>query len=461
MTDTIAAIASGLSPSGIGIIRISGDCAIQIADKIFRNPSGSKLSDANSHTAHYGFVYDGDIKIDEVICIVFKAPHSFTVEDTVEIDCHGGVYVCRKVLAAVINAGARLAEPGEFTKRAFLNGRIDLSKAEAIMDLISSKNEMARKSSLDMIGGALSDKIHSNRETILHEVAFIESALDDPEHFDLEGYPDVLKDVVRGTVSNLNKLLASFDSGKLIKEGINTTIVGKPNAGKSSVLNMILMQDRAIVTDIAGTTRDTLSETICFDGITLNLIDTAGIHDTDDLVEQIGVDKAKESICKADLVIFIVDSSKDIEDEDRQIISMLAGKKVIVLVNKSDLDCKVSTCVLQSIFDENNINTTLINTSALKGEGREEFMNAVKDMFFNGEVSFNDEVILSNLRQKENIEQAVSSLLKVEQSINDGMPEDFFTIDLMNAYASLGFVIGEEVDDDLVDKIFSEFCMGK
>lgn len=461
MTDTIAAIASGLSPSGIGIIRVSGEDAISIVDKIFKNPSGVKLSESDSHTAHYGFIYDGDNKIDEVICIIFKGPHSFTKEDTVEIDCHGGVYVCKKVLSSVINAGARIAEPGEFTKRAFLNGRIDLSKAEAIMDLISSKNEMARKSSLDLIGGALSDKIHDYREKILHEVAFIESALDDPEHFDLSGYPEKLSEIVDSLEISLNKLLSSFDSGKLIKEGINTAIVGKPNAGKSSVLNMILMQDRAIVTDIAGTTRDTLSETICFDGITLNLIDTAGIHETDDFVEKIGVDKAKDSISKSDLVIFIVDSSKDIEEEDRQIIDMLQGKKVIVLINKSDLESKVSSDELNNLFVSKGLSPSFINTSALKSEGREEFISAVKEMFFNGDVSFNDEVLLSNLRQKENIESAVASLIKVKGSIEDGMPEDFFTIDLMNAYASLGFVIGEEVDDDLVDKIFSEFCMGK
>ena len=468
--DTIAAIATALSDSGIGIIRISGDDAIYIVDSIFRSPSGKRiLTKVQSHTVHYGYIVDKEENvIDEVMVVVMKAPKSYTTEDTVEINCHGGVLVVQKVLQTVLENGARISEPGEFTKRAFLNGRIDLSRAEAVIDVIHSQNEYALSSSVSQLKGRLSDKIHKLREDILYQIAFIESALDDPEHISLDGYPEQLAVKVTYFQQEIAKLLATADNGRLIKEGISTVIVGKPNAGKSSLLNMLLGEDRAIVTEIAGTTRDALHETINLHGISLNMIDTAGIHETQDVVEKIGVERAKKYAMDADLILYVVDASGNIDEDDQNIISLLDDKKAIILLNKSDLENKITEESLKEnlakrlkhIEDIRILRTSTIDPSS-ENSGMEELEETIRNMFFEGELKHNNELVVTNLRHKEALQDALHSLQLVERSIEDGMPEDFYSIDLTSAYASLGKIIGEEVDEDVVNEIFSKFCMGK
>lgn len=456
-TDTIAAIATAMSNSGIGIVRISGDEALDVADRIFRPKKGSrKVSDMETHTIHYGYVTDGDEVIDEVMLLIMKAPRSYTCEDTIEIDCHGGVLVMKKILETVLKYGARPAEPGEFTKRAFLNGRIDLSQAESVIDVINAQNELALKSSVSQLQGAVLQKIKAIRAVVLHELAFIESALDDPEHVSLEGYPEQLHEIMSDAHSKVKKLLDSSDNGKMLKEGINTAIVGKPNAGKSSLLNILVGEERAIVTEIAGTTRDILQEQIQIGGIGLNVIDTAGIRDTEDIVEKIGVNKSREYIEKADLIIYVVDSSTELDENDQEIIEAIQNKKAIVLLNKSDLDAKTDASILQT-----QLNKPILSISAKNNTGIHELETLIEEMFFSGKLSFNDEVYITNIRQKNALAEAQNSLKMVLQSIADGMPEDFFTIDMMNAYEALGTIIGESVGEDLVNEIFSKFCMGK
>ncbi|WP_270367070.1 tRNA uridine-5-carboxymethylaminomethyl(34) synthesis GTPase MnmE [Eubacterium ramulus] len=456
-TDTIAAIATAMSNSGIGIVRISGDEALEVADRIFRPKKGSrKVSDMETHTIHYGYVVDGEEVVDEVMLLIMKAPRSYTCEDTIEIDCHGGVLVMKKILETVLKYGARPAEPGEFTKRAFLNGRIDLSQAESVIDVINAQNELALKSSVSQLQGAVLEKIKDIRAVVLHEIAFIESALDDPEHVSLDGYPEQLRGIMSDAHSKVKKLLDSSDNGKMLKEGINTAIVGKPNAGKSSLLNILVGEERAIVTEIAGTTRDILQEQIQIGGIGLNVIDTAGIRDTEDIVEKIGVNKSREYIEKADLIIYVVDSSTKLDENDQEIIEAIQDKKAIVLLNKSDLDAKTDAAILQERLDK-----PILSISAKNNTGIHELEKLIEEMFFSGKLSFNDEVYITNIRQKNALAEAESSLKMVLQSIDDGMPEDFFTIDMMNAYEVLGTIIGESVGEDLVNEIFSKFCMGK
>ena len=456
-TDTIAAIATAMSNSGIGIVRISGDEALEVADRIFRPKKGSrKVSDMETHTIHYGYVVDGEEVVDEVMLLIMKAPRSYTCEDTIEIDCHGGGLVMKKILETVLKYGARPAEPGEFTKRAFLNGRIDLSQAESVIDVINAQNELALKSSVSQLQGAVLEKIKDIRAVVLHEIAFIESALDDPEHVSLDGYPEQLHGIMSDAHSKVKKLLDSSDNGKMLKEGINTAIVGKPNAGKSSLLNILVGEERAIVTEIAGTTRDILQEQIQIGGIGLNVIDTAGIRDTEDIVEKIGVNKSREYIEKADLIIYVVDSSTELDENDQEIIEAIQDKKAIVLLNKSDLDAKTDAAILQERLDK-----PILSISAKNNTGIHELEKLIEEMFFSGKLSFNDEVYITNIRQKNALAEAESSLKMVLQSIDDGMPEDFFTIDMMNAYEVLGTIIGESVGEDLVNEIFSKFCMGK
>jgi len=466
--DTIAAIATGMTDSGIGIIRISGEDAVIIGNRLFRTPSGNHiLKNVDSHTFHYGYIVDkiknqsDDWKnyiIDEVMIVVMKAPRSYTGEDTVEIQCHGGILVMQKILSAVINAGARLAEPGEFSKRAFLNGKMDLSKAEAVMDVIHSQNEYALQSSVNQLKGRLSEKVKGLREQIIYEIAFIESALDDPEHISLDGYSDKLYEKLKSLSLSLEKMIASAENGKLIREGINTVIVGKPNAGKSSLLNTLVGEERAIVTDIAGTTRDILQETIRLHGISLNITDTAGIRNTEDAVEKIGVEKALQYVEKSDLVLYVVDISVELDENDRKIISMLKDKNVIVLLNKADLSMAADENKLRKILPENS---HVIRTSTVDNRGIDELEETVENMFFHGQLMSSNELIITNIRHKEALQEALQSLKLVEKSIRNNMPEDFYSIDLMSAYASLGRIIGEEVDDDLVNEIFSKFCLGK
>ena len=463
-TDTIAAIATALSESGIGIIRISGEEAIETADRIFRTKSGKKiLKNVESHTIHYGFIVDtkeSDEKIiDEVMVSVMKAPRSYTAEDTVEINCHGGVLMMQKIMELTLKNGARMAEPGEFTKRAFLNGRIDLAKAEAVIDVIHSKNEYALNSSVSQLKGSLSNLIKSLRAALLYEIAFIESALDDPEHISLEGYPEELSSKVEKFIKELENLISTADNGKLIKEGINTVIVGKPNAGKSSLLNLLVGEERAIVTEIAGTTRDVLQESIKLQGIGLNVIDTAGIRNTKDVVEQIGMERAKKYAADADLIIYVVDASVPLDENDQDIIPLIQSKNTIILLNKSDLECIVEEEELLSQIASDNVR--IIKTSTRENTGIDILEENIKDMFFNGKIKMNDEVVITNLRHKAALQDACDSLYQVRKSLEDEMPEDFYSIDLMSAYASLGTIIGEEVGEDLVNEIFSKFCMGK
>ena len=472
-TDTIAAIATAMSNSGIGIIRISGQEALSIADKIYRSKNADKkLSDQKTHTIHYGFIYDGEDFIDEVIVLIMKGPHSYTAEDTVEIDCHGGIMVVNKILETVIKYGARIAEPGEFTKRAFLNGRIDLTKAEAVMDLIESQNDYALKSSANQLKGSIYNKISGFRSMIIHEIAFIESALDDPEHISLDGYPDKLSKIVDNLMKEMNQMLLTFQNGKILKEGIKTVILGKPNAGKSSLLNKLLGEERAIVTEIAGTTRDVLEQYINLDGIGMNIIDTAGIRDTEDIVEKIGVDKAMKQAEDADLLLYVVDSSKPLDQDDFSIMKLMTEKRSIILMNKSDLDevvsCEDMKKQMQDMIDKNNDtnnnegnNQIIIQTSMKDDTGLDILIDSIKKLFINGKIEYNNEANITNIRHKEALSDAFESLKLVKQSLADEMPEDFLSIDLMNAYTSLGKIIGEEVEDDLVNEIFSKFCMGK
>lgn len=453
-SDTIAAIATSMNSSGIGIIRVSGEDSISIVDTIYRGKN--KLKDCDSHTIQYGHIYSGDEIVDEVLVLIMKAPRSYTTEDVVEIDCHGGILVLKKVLSLLVKAGARIAEPGEFTKRAFLNGRIDLSEAESIMDLISSNSELAMKNSIKQLSGSLNKIIVSLRDKILYETAFIESALDDPEHYDLTGYPEKLKGKVEGIIDTVDGLIDSFNSGHILKEGINTLILGKPNAGKSSLLNTLSRRERAIVTDIPGTTRDTLEEQITINGVSLNIIDTAGIRETDDVVEKIGVDKAIDSIDDADLILFVLDSSRPLDENDEFIINKILDKKVIILLNKSDLSSVISE---EEIY--NKYNKCVISFSSVSLDGLKTLESTITDMFFNGEVRSDDTLYITNSRQAACLSNAKSSLENVLSSIDNMMPEDFFSIDLMDAYSYLGEITGETIDDDLANKIFSEFCMGK
>lgn len=457
MEHTIAAIAtSTMSSGGISVIRLSGEDAVEIADKIFKSVKGIKLTDVASHTVHYGHIVSNEKVIDDVLVIVMRAPNTYTREDVVEIDCHGGILVTRKVLEACIDAGASPAQPGEFTKRAFLNGRIDLSQAEAVIDVINSKNDYALKSSVNQLDGVLSRKIRNIREIIINHVAYIEAALDDPEHISLDNYVDNVKNDVDNCVNIVDNLVKNAENGRIMRDGINTVILGKTNAGKSSLLNALAKEERAIVTDIEGTTRDALEEQINIGGITLNLIDTAGIRKTEDIVENIGVEKAKKIALNADLIIYVVDGSRPLDNNDTEIMELIKEKKVIVLLNKSDIGQIVSKNDLNclSCYD-------IISISAKEETGLDKLEDSIKNLFFTGNITSNEEIYITNARHKSLLNEALNSLRLVSEGINDGVSEDFLTIDLMNAYEKLGLIIGEAVEDDLADQIFSKFCMGK
>ena len=456
-TDTIAAAATAMGSAGIGIIRISGTDAFAVLEKVFRPKNEKKvMSEQPGYTVHYGMAVDGEQVLDEVLVMLMRGPHSYTAEDTAEIDCHGGRLVMQKILEAVLKNGARAAEPGEFTKRAFLNGRMDLSQAEAVMDLIQSKNEMALKSSLAQLKGTVRQEIEKLRAQILYEMAFVEAALDDPEHISLDGYSEELLEKMRGIAAEVERLLKSSESGRMLKEGIKTVILGKPNAGKSSLLNVLLGEERAIVTEIAGTTRDVLEEQLQFGEVSLQLLDTAGIRSTEDVVEQIGVERARKQAEDADLILYVADSSRVLDENDEEILKLLEGKKALVLLNKSDL----APVITPQIMRERTGHPVLV-ISAKEGAGIQELEEKIRSLFFRGEVDFNDEVMITNLRQKQALMDASKSLSMVIESIENGMPEDFFTIDLKDAYTSLGFIIGEEIGDDLANEIFGKFCMGK
>lgn len=457
METTIAAISTAMSASGIGIVRISGGEAMDVISRIYRSKNGKKkIKEVSTHTIHYGYIYDDEELIDEVLVMIMRAPRTFTGEDTVEIDCHGGVYAMKRVLETVLKNGAKIAGPGEFTKRAFLNGRLDLSQAEAVMDVIQAKNEYALKSSMDQLRGSVQRAVKEIRSELIYHIAYIESALDDPEHISLEGYPQELLKIVDKQQKEVKNLLKTSSDGKIIQEGIQTVILGKPNAGKSSLLNLLVGENRAIVTDIAGTTRDILEEYISLHGITLKMVDTAGIRETEDVVEKIGVERARDMAKEADLILYVVDSTAPLDENDKEIISMLEGKKAIVLYNKTDLSPSVDIEALKE-----QIEHPVIPISAKEETGIQELEEKIKSMFFSGSLTFNDEVYITNARHKEALTEAEYSLELVKGSIEMGMSEDFFSIDLMNAYESLGKIVGESVGEDLVNEIFSKFCMGK
>ena len=454
--ETIAAISTGITNSGIGIVRMSGKDAINILEKIFVPHKDIEVNKIESHTVYYGNITDDGHIIDEVLVVVMRAPNTYTREDIVEIDCHGGVFVMKKILDTVLKYGARIAEPGEFTKRAFLNGRIDLSQAEAVSDIINSKSSLALDASISQLRGNLKDAVKKLREKIIYHIAYIEAALDDPEHMSLENYSEELAVDVDIVINEIEKLIRTSENGKMISQGIKTVILGKPNAGKSSLMNALLGEDRAIVTSIAGTTRDTLEESLRLSELSLNIIDTAGIRQTDDIVEKIGVNKAKDIAKDADLVIYVVDASVPLDENDKDIIKIISDKKYIVLLTKTDLECIVKS---EDIEKETGVIPVMI--SAKNNTGLDEFEKKVRDMFYDGKIELNDELYITNLRHKEALSESLESLKLVKESIDNDMPEDFFSIDLMNAYEVLGRIIGESVEDDLVNEIFSKFCMGK
>lgn len=457
-TETIAAIATAVSNAGISIIRISGGDAFQIIDKIYgsKNKKKRKLSEAPTHTIHYGYICDYDVTIDEVMVLIMKGPNTYTREDVVEIDCHGGVVVTKKILELVIRAGARPAEPGEFTKRAFLNGRIDLSQAEAVIGIIGAKNQYALQSSVNQLKGNIHAKIKEIRDIIIHDIAFIEAALDDPEHISLDGFAVELESHIESNVGQIEYLLKKADNGRMITEGINTVILGRPNAGKSSLMNILVGDERAIVTDIPGTTRDILQETIQLDGITLNIYDTAGIRKTEDKVEKIGVNKAMEYAEKADLIIYIIDSSETLDESDRRIMNFVKERNCIIVLNKADLKVVNDALELQM-----RSNKKVIVASMKEQTGLNELVQCIREMFFQGDISFNDEIYITNIRHKAALGEAAESLWQVKKSLENSLPEDFYSIDLMNAYDVLGSIIGESAGEDLINTIFAEFCMGK
>ena len=468
--DTICAIATAMSDAGIGIIRISGSDAVSICDKVYCSAKMEhNLLSHKPNTIVYGYIVDEsqDVEnkiVDEVMISFMKAPHSYTREDVIEINSHGGMFIMNQIIELLLKNGCRLAEPGEFTKRAFLNGRIDLTKAEAIMDVISAQNNFALEASRSQLQGRIYDKIKNLRQQIIYQMAYIESALDDPENYDLTGFSDKLRDVIKPIISEISELIATADEGKIRKDGIKTVIVGKPNAGKSSLLNALTGDERAIVTDIAGTTRDIIEESVRLGDIILHLIDTAGIRDTEDIIEKIGVDKAKAMVSESELVLYILDATSEIDDEDKQIIELCKDKKTIILLNKDDLssDIKITEDIVRMLFSEvSNDKLPIIKTSMLNGNGIENLKKAVTDLFLNGHIVPKQELYITNLRHKNLLGQALESLRLVIDSIDKELSEDFYTVDLNDAYASLGEIIGEEVGDDLVEEIFSKFCMGK
>ena len=467
---TIAAISTGMTSSGIGIVRISGDEAFGIADKVYKG--NKKVSHTESHRILYGHIVDGKEIVDEVLVMVMRAPHTFTGENTVEINCHGGTFVVRRVLETVLKNGARAAEPGEFTKRAFLNGKIDLSQAEAVIDVINSENEYALQSSISQLKGSVKNKISDIRNKIIYHTAFIETALDDPEHISVDGYGETLKLVSEKIINDLKELICSSDNGRVIKEGINTVIVGKPNAGKSSLLNVLAGHERAIVTDIEGTTRDILQEQIRLGDLSLNVIDTAGIRQTEDVIEKIGVDRAKEYAQKADLIIYVVDASRELDENDEKILEIILDKKTVILLNKSDLKTIVTEDRIRKRINTVGLSQTIpsgrtsqdipvIAISAKEEQGIRELEDTVKTLFLKGNLSFNDQIYITNARQKNALIKAQKSMEKVIRSIDEGLPEDFYSIDLIDAYDALGSITGESVGEDLINEIFSKFCMGK
>lgn len=472
---TIAAISTALSESGIGIIRVSGPDAVKICSEIlFDKKKESVLDGMDAGTFRHCYVFKGDEILDECIVLLYKAPHSYTGEDTVEIQCHGGVFLLKKVLDLVVSHGVVLSAPGEFTKRAFLNSKMDLAQAEAVMDLISSRSEGALRASRDQMSGRVSEAIKDLRAKILYETAYIESAIDDPEHYDLTGYEEKLSATVAGISDRISEMIRSYDSGKFVREGIATCIVGSPNSGKSSLLNLLTGHDRAIVSDIPGTTRDTIEEYVRLDDILLKVTDTAGIRDTDDVIESIGTKRAFTAAENADLILFMIDGSEYLTTEIMQIFSAVYRKKLIIILNKADktlmvrpddvynhlkesADKEISSLSKEEFFEK----YPCIIMSASGGQGLEDLKRTVRAGFLSGDITSKSDVVITGLRHKELLADALECLSGVKEGIESGVEIDVYCGDLYNAYKKLGLIIGEELGDDLADEIFSKFCMGK
>lgn len=459
--DTIAAISTSFGNGGIGIIRISGENAFNISDKIFipfdESKKNIKINDYKSHTLTYGVIKDNEEIIDEVLLSVMKAPRTYTCENIIEINCHGGKNSVKRILNTVLKNGARIAENGEFTKRAFLNGRIDLSKAEAVIDIINSKTEIAHKSAMSRLEGKLKEKIDEYRNDIITITAHIEAAIDYPEHDDETMTYNMIEEKTKILISKIEYLLKTADTGRIIKEGIKTVILGKPNVGKSSILNLLLNEDRAIVSNIAGTTRDILKEYLNINGIALNIIDTAGIRETNDEIEKIGVERSKEYAKDADLILLVLDNSKEIDNEDLEILNFIKNKKFIVLINKSDLENKFNIEKLYEYTNKENI----LKISAKQDTGFEKLIERIEKLFFEDQIDVNEDILISNERNKNSLYNSIESLKNVLTTIENKMPEDFISMDLIEAYRYLGEITGESLDEDVIDKIFSEFCLGK
>ncbi len=455
--DTIAAIATAIGESGVSIIRVSGCNSLEIVNRIFRAKNGKNILDIKPYTMRYGNlidVYNGSI-IDEVIVSFMKGPKSFTAENTVEVNCHGGIFVTNRILEEILKCGARIAEAGEFTKRAFLNGRIDLSEAEAVMDIITAKTEASMKSAVMQAEGRVSKEIILLRNELLEIIAHIEATVDYPEDDLEEMTSEKTTDVLNVVLGKIEKLILTADEGKILRDGLKTAIVGKPNVGKSSLLNILLEENRAIVTDVAGTTRDVIEEYININGIPINLMDTAGIRETEDIIEKIGVEKSKQKIEEADLIIFMLDSSATLDKKDLEIIDYIKNKKYIVLLNKTDLPRKIHEGSLKTINPE-----FIIEISAKNGFGIDKLKTKIKNLFFKGEIKLNDYVI-TNTRHKAALIKARKSLVDALEALKNTSAIDLASIDVRNAWYALGEVTGDTLEEDLIDKIFKKFCLGK
>lgn len=455
--DTIAAIATAPGEGGIGIIRISGPKSLEVAEEIFFSMSGKKISEYPARTLIFGNIKDGDKKIDEVLVAYMKGPNSYTAEDVIEINCHGGFISVKRILELVLSKDVRLAEAGEFTKRAFLNGRIDLSQAEAVIDVINAKTDKAHEVAENQLDGSLSNRIREFREKVTELLAQVEVAIDYPEE-DIEFIAyTTLEEKTRELNKDIKKLYETSESGKIFREGLKTVIVGKPNVGKSSLLNSILGENRAIVTDIPGTTRDVIEEFVNIKGIPLKIVDTAGIRETDDVVEKIGVEKSMASFDTADLIIMVVDSSSELSEEDREILEKVQGKETILLLNKTDLPQVIDEEEVKKYVNEENI----IKISALHNEGIEDVHDRIEAMVYKGDIKSSSNVIITNSRHKDALYRAMKSAEDAMRAIEDKMPLDFVEVDLKNIWDYLGYINGDTVSEDLLDNIFHNFCIGK
>lgn len=457
--DTIAAISTPPGEGAISIVRLSGDQAVEIADRVFQ--AGNKqLADVSSHTIHYGHIVDpvADKLVDEVMVSVMRAPKTFTRENVVEINCHGGIVVVNQLLQLLLRQGARLAEPGEFTKRAFLNGRVDLSQAEAVMDLIRAKTDKAMNLALNQLDGNLSHLIRALRQEILETLAQVEVNIDYPEYDDVEEMTKrLLLEKATQVKGQIEDLLQTAQQGKILREGLDTAIIGRPNVGKSSLLNHLLREEKAIVTDIAGTTRDVIEEYVNVRGVPLKLVDTAGIRETEDIVERIGVERSRQALAKADLILLVLNQSEPLSSEDEQLIEVTKDSKRIVLLNKMDLPSRLDRDEVRNLVGD----SPLFEVSVLNQNGLDRLEQAIADLFFGGQTADKDASYVSNTRHIALLDQAAYSLSEVIQGIEMGMPVDLVQIDMTRCWDALGEVVGDSVQDELITQLFSQFCLGK